>query len=135
MIRTGYQIFNYNKLAKGYLPISGVYMSKKEAEINMSALSFLDMKIEKVIIVENEQSIDDFYNQIEQENPAYQAALTEVITEALSDIENNNFDTSNPYVDKDGIVSAENTKNYLRYLSNEALELNWLNKVSICGGD
>jgi hypothetical protein len=89
-------------------------------------------RLRRITVKENDQSIDDFYNQIEQEDPLYQTALTEAINEVKQEIENLTT-SNNPYVDSTGKVT--DFKKYLRHIFDEAADRNWLSTISICGGD
>lgn len=83
MIRTGWQIY---KQDEGFWkPFGGVYMSKNTAQDCFSKLHIKNKQLIKIQVIEDDESIDDFYNQIEQENPQYQTALSEVITKAVND--------------------------------------------------
>lgn len=132
MIRQGWVITAKDKW---YSPIENIiYMSKEAAEeakqkyiTNKECLEE-KLCIESYEVIEDNQSIDDFYNQIEQEDPAYQAALTE----AINKIENPTF-SNNLYVDSTGRVT--DFKKYLKDIFDEAADKNWLSTISICGGD
>jgi len=89
-------------------------------------------RLKQINVEEDDQSIDDFYNQIEQEDPKFQAALEKALTEVKQEIENPT-PINNPYVDNTGKVT--NFVKYLKHISDEAADKNWLSKVSICGGD
>lgn len=45
-------------------------------------------RLVEVDLIENDNSISDFYNQIEQENPQYQTTLNKVLTETISEPSN-----------------------------------------------
>ena len=125
MIRTGWTV-QYLIKDSGHwdtwISLPTVYMNQHQASIarqkyiDSKELDETEVKIFSVNVVENNQ-------------PVYE---NEELTKITANLEKNNL-SSNPYVDGTGVIT--DTKKYLRYLSNEALDLNWLNKISICGGD
>ena len=119
MIRNGWTVQYFMDT---WISLPTVYMNQYQASIarqkyiDSKELDETEVKIFSVNVVENDQ-------------PVYE---NEELTKITAKLEKNNL-SSNPYVDGTGVIT--DTKKYLRYLSNEALDLNWLNKISICGGD
>jgi hypothetical protein len=140
MNRQGWLLEEKDNLANDCWLTIQVFMDRKLAEegveeyINSLTREPEGIRLRNISVIENDQSIDDFYNQIEQENPKYQAELEDALTEVKREIDSPT-PSNNPYVDKDGIVRPENTRKWLRWIMNEADGKNWLNTISICGGD
>lgn len=117
MIRTGWTV-QYLIKDSGHwdtwISLPTVYMNQYQASIarqkyiDSKELDETEVKIFSVNVVENDQ-------------PVYK---NEKLTKVTANLEKNNF-SSNPYVDGTEAMP----------LSNKAIDLNWLNKISICGGN
>lgn len=138
MIRTGWVLEEQNFYGEDPWRAIKIFMNKRDAIKELNKLSYDDNRddyqerLREITVEENDQSIANFYNQIEQENPEYQAELTEVISETLIEIENPT-PSNNPFVNKQKNIT--DYKKYLRHIFDEALDKNWLSTISICGGD
>lgn len=149
MNRTGYQIEKFSFELNEWTTISNIYMSKKEAEINMSALSWLKMRISEVTVVDSYESIDEALDTIEREHPDYQAILSAALEEVQTDIDNPTVVEENEFQNSDGSIKKGRVSEWLNSLTEKDFEnmsnliwnsaqpekVDWLHKISICGED
>ena len=153
MIRTGYVVhsltLNIRLNEEEWIPLPCVYMSKREAEDaadKYAKETNNDMvQVFEVNVIENDETVDDLLNQLEKEDVYYQATLSAALEEVIEDINNPVSIEENDYQNSDGSIKSDKIKDWLENLTtseskehavrktNEAI--NWLETISICGGD